>query len=51
MSSRWYTGVRRMAEVDQRDALEVLTRARLIELAHGVELEISARNHTRPELR
>jgi hypothetical protein len=32
----WHAGVRRMAKVDQREALEVLARARLIELTPGV---------------
>jgi hypothetical protein len=39
----WYAPVRLMAKVDQRDALEVLTRARLIELAQGFELDVSSR--------
>jgi type I restriction enzyme M protein len=34
-----------MAKVDQRDALEVLTRARLIELAQGFELDVNARSN------
>lgn len=34
-----------MAKVDQRDALEVLTRARLIELAQGFELDVSTRSN------
>jgi hypothetical protein len=33
--------VRRMAKVDQREALKVLTRAWLIELAQGVELDVN----------
>src|SRR5687768_10209291 len=33
-----------MAKVDQREALEVLTRARLIELAQGFELEVTTRS-------
>lgn len=32
-----------MAKVDQREALEALTRARLIELAQGFELDVSRR--------
>jgi hypothetical protein len=34
-----------MATVDQPDALEVLTRARLNELAQGFALYVSARNN------
>jgi type I restriction enzyme M protein len=34
-----------MAKIDQRDALEVLTRARLIELAQGFELDVSSRSN------
>ncbi|MCX4241338.1 SAP domain-containing protein [Paraliomyxa miuraensis] len=34
-----------MSKVDQRDALEVLTRARLIELAQGFELDVNARSN------
>ncbi|MCA9650768.1 MAG: SAM-dependent DNA methyltransferase, partial [Myxococcales bacterium] len=33
-----------MAKVDQRDALEVLTRARLIELAQGWQLDVTTRS-------
>lgn len=33
-----------MAKVDQREALEVLTRPRLIELAQGFELDVNARS-------